>query len=52
VPRDINDAALLAHIRKLPHGRASYKQLVKELRASGDDRKKLDASLDRLVAHR
>ena len=51
VPRDINDAALLAHIRKLPHGRASYKQLVKELRASGDDRKKLDASLDRLAAH-
>jgi ribonuclease R len=49
VPRDINDAALLAHIRKLPHGRASYKQLIKELRVSGDDRAKLDTSLDRLA---
>jgi ribonuclease R len=49
VPRDINDAALLAHIRKLPHGRASYKQLVKELRVSGEGREKLDASLDRLA---
>lgn len=49
MPREINDAALLAHIQRLPHGRASYKQLVKELRVTGDDREKLDASLDRLA---
>ena len=50
MPRDINDTALLAHIAKLPHGRAGYKQLVKEFRASGHDREKLDASLERLSA--
>lgn len=48
--RDINDTALLAHISKLPHGRAAYKQLIREFRASGDEREKLNASLDRLAA--
>ncbi|HXE12389.1 MAG TPA: VacB/RNase II family 3'-5' exoribonuclease [Bryobacteraceae bacterium] len=47
--RAITDAALLAHIRKLPHGRGTYKQLVKEFRATGDDREKLDHALDRLA---
>lgn len=46
--RAISDAALLAHIRALPHGRATYKQLVKEFRATGDDRDKLNAALNRL----
>jgi ribonuclease R len=45
----LSDDNLLAHIRKLPHGRASYKQLVKEFRASGDDRDKLETALDRLT---
>jgi ribonuclease R len=48
VARAINDAALLAHIRRLPHGRATYKQLVKEFHATGDERGKLDGTLDRL----
>ncbi len=48
VARAISDAALLAHIRALPHGRATYKQLVKEFRATGDDRDKLNATLGRL----
>jgi ribonuclease R len=50
VPRAISDATLLAHIRKLPHGRATYKQLVKEFRATGEDRNTLDSVLDRLSA--
>jgi ribonuclease R len=50
VPRAISDANLLAHIKKLPHGRATYKQLIKEFRATGEDRNKLDAALDRLTS--
>jgi ribonuclease R len=50
VPRAISDASLVAHIRKLPHGRATYKQLIKEFRATGEDRSKLDSALDRLTA--
>ncbi len=42
------DALLLDHLRKLPHARGSYKQLVKELRLTGEDRGQLEASLDRL----
>lgn len=49
MPRALSDDNLLAHIRKLPHGRASYKQLVKEFRATGDDRDKLETALDRLT---
>jgi ribonuclease R len=51
VPRAISETNLIAHIRKLPHGRATYKQLVKELRAIGDGREALDAALDRLTEH-
>ena len=46
--RALSDDNLLAHIRKLPHGRATYKQLVKEFRATGDDREKLESALERL----
>ncbi len=46
----LSDAALLAHITKLPHARATFKQLVKELRAnSGEERENLDLALDRLT---
>ena len=43
------ETGLLTHIRKLPHGRASYKQLVKELRLTGEDRTGLEQALDGLV---
>jgi ribonuclease R len=51
VARALSDASLLAHIQKLPHGRATYKQLIKEFHATGEDRVKLDAGLDRLAAN-
>ena len=34
----MTDAALLAHISRLPHARANFKQLVRELGAKGDER--------------
>ncbi|MBV8832705.1 MAG: VacB/RNase II family 3'-5' exoribonuclease [Acidobacteriaceae bacterium] len=43
------DTDLLEHIRALPHGRATYKQLVKELRLQGESRDALEDALDRLV---
>src|SRR4051812_22030833 len=46
----MTDAALLDHITKLPHGRANFKQLVRELGLKGDSRSKLEAALDRLGA--
>ncbi len=48
--KPITDAAVLEHIRSLPHGRGTYKQLVKEFRALGEERKELEESLDRLGA--
>ena len=50
VPAQLDDSAILAHISKLPHARATYKQLVKELRTNGRDRETLEAQLDRLCA--
>ena len=47
-PETLNDATLLDHVRKLPHARASYKQLVKELHLQGENRDELEAALDRL----
>jgi ribonuclease R len=47
-PTGFNDASLLAHIRQLPHGRATYKQLVRELHLQGENRDALEAALDRL----
>jgi ribonuclease R len=44
----LTDASLLEHIRKLPHGRATYKQLVRELRLQGAERESLEEALDRL----
>jgi ribonuclease R len=48
VASQINDTRLLEHIHKLPHGKASYKQLVKELRLQSESRADLDNALDRL----
>ena len=45
----INPSHLLEHIVKLPHARATYKQLARELRVRGDSREELDTVLDRLV---
>jgi ribonuclease R len=42
------DASLLEHIRNLPHGRATYKQLVRELRLQAEERDALAEALDRL----
>ncbi|MFN0165849.1 MAG: ribonuclease R family protein [Bryobacteraceae bacterium] len=44
----MTDAALLAHMSRLPHARASFKQLVKELGAKGVSRVELESVLDRL----
>ncbi|HEY3739431.1 MAG TPA: VacB/RNase II family 3'-5' exoribonuclease [Bryobacteraceae bacterium] len=46
----LDESAVLAHIAKLPHARATFKQLVKELRANGRDRETLEDVLDHLTA--
>ena len=46
--KHFSDAGLLEHIRKLPHGRATYKQLIRELRLQGEKRESLEQALDRL----
>jgi len=46
----MTDAALVAHIAGLPHARANFKQLVRELGAKGEARDDLEASLARLAA--
>nr|MCU0228526.1 hypothetical protein [Bryobacterales bacterium] len=46
---EITRSSLLAHFEKLPHARATYKQLVKELNAKGDLRDTLDEKLNQLV---
>ena len=48
MPPAFTDASLLEHVRKLPHARATYKQLVRELRLHGEKRDDLDVALDRL----
>ncbi len=45
----LSDAALVQHISALPHARANFKQLVRELKARGDDRRLLQEALDRLT---
>jgi ribonuclease R len=45
----VTDAAILDHIARLPHARATFKQLVRELGSRGPDRAELDAALDRLT---
>ena len=44
-----NDRTLLEHIRHLPHARATYKQLVRELHLQGEKRDALEDALDRLT---
>jgi ribonuclease R len=46
----LTDAAIVAHISQLPHSRANFKQLVRELRFKGDGRNELEAALTRLTA--
>ena len=43
------EANLLDHIRKLPHARATYKQLVRELRLQGGEREALADEWEALV---
>jgi len=43
------DASVLEHIRKLPHARATFKQLVRELHLQGEKRDALEDVLDRLA---
>jgi ribonuclease R len=45
----MTDAALLEHICRLPHSKANFKQLVRELGARGADRGALEAALARLA---
>ena len=47
--RGVSPATLLDHISSLPHARANFKQLVRELGAKGEEREELEAALDRLV---
>ncbi|HTM48134.1 MAG TPA: VacB/RNase II family 3'-5' exoribonuclease [Bryobacteraceae bacterium] len=44
----MTDATLLAHISRLPHGRGSFKQLVRELGVKAGSRTELESMLDRL----
>jgi ribonuclease R len=46
----MTDAALLDHIARLPHAKANFKQLVRELGARGAGRADLELSLARLLA--
>jgi ribonuclease R len=46
----MTDAAIIAHISQLPHSRANFKQLVRELGVKGDSRNELEAALARLTA--
>jgi ribonuclease R len=46
----MTDAALLDHITRLPHAKANFKQLVRELGAKGSDRADVELSLARLLA--
>ncbi len=44
----LSEAALVKYIGGLPHARANFKQLVRELRIRGEDRRRLEAALQRL----
>jgi ribonuclease R len=46
----MTDRALLDHISSLPHARANFKQLVRELASKGAKREELEAALARLAA--
>ncbi len=46
----MTDAAILRHIGSLPHARANFKQLVRELGVKGDARAELETALARMAA--
>jgi ribonuclease R len=46
----MRDAALLDHISHLPHARANFKQLIRELGVKGTRREELESALARLTA--
>ena len=46
----MTDRALLEHISNLPHSKANFKQLVRELGFRGDSRVELESALARLAA--
>ncbi|HUJ50702.1 MAG TPA: VacB/RNase II family 3'-5' exoribonuclease [Bryobacteraceae bacterium] len=45
----MTDGAILDHIARLPHARATFKQLVRELGSRGESRRELEAALERLT---
>jgi ribonuclease R len=45
----MTDRALIDHISNLPHARATFKQLVREVGAKGDGRQDLETALTRLT---
>ena len=45
----MTDAAILEHVSRLPHARATFKQLVRELGSRVASRDELENALDRLV---
>ena len=45
----MTDSEILNHIARLPHARATFKQLVRELGARGASRTEIDTALDRLT---
>jgi ribonuclease R len=49
VSQPFTDATLVQHIARLPHARATFKQLVKELGSKGVPRDVLEDALDRLA---
>jgi ribonuclease R len=46
----MTDRTVVDHIARLPHARANFKQLVRELGAKGETRAELEAALERLAA--
>ena len=46
----MTDAALLGHISRLPHSRANFKQLIRELGSKGAQREDVETALARLAA--
>ena len=42
----MTDPAILEHIASLPHARGTFKQLVRELGATGANREELEAALE------
>src|SRR4051812_37177709 len=48
VAQSFTDLSVLEHVRRLPHARATYKQLVREMRLHGEKRDDLDEALNRL----